>query len=169
MRHHQSGADGVPPEDLAAYVDGELDFQARRRVESWLAEHPDAAAELESHRQVAGWWCETQPAEPGPAEWERVLAGISSGVQDKHARRASRRRSFFAIAGPLAGIAAAVTLVVLVPRQGATKKLPDPVDTIVFASQGDVTVEHIDPDVDGFKPQFQEGSLPILVPLNQRR
>src|SRR5205823_2431220 len=57
MRHHNDVGGEVPsPGQLAAYVDGELDAAACRRVEAWLAAHPEAAAEIEAQRRLADLW-----------------------------------------------------------------------------------------------------------------
>ncbi len=65
------------PELLAAYLDGELDLDARRQIEDWLAVHPEAAAEVEGQRQLLRLWQEAAPAEPSEARWAGVFAGIA--------------------------------------------------------------------------------------------
>jgi anti-sigma factor RsiW len=65
------------PEQLAAYLDGELEGRdelapLRARIEQWLTE--DAAAQEEACRQrrLREMWRETSPAEPSSAAWKRV-------------------------------------------------------------------------------------------------
>jgi anti-sigma factor RsiW len=41
----------IRPEELSAYLDGELDLAARERVEAHLAAHPEAAARLAEYRR----------------------------------------------------------------------------------------------------------------------
>jgi hypothetical protein len=76
---------------LAAYADGELDgddfLALRRRVEGWLARHPEAAAELESLRRLRHLWRLAAPADPGEVAW----AAVSSGIQDRLARAGAGR------------------------------------------------------------------------------
>src|SRR5437762_522309 len=45
----------------------------RRRISAWLAEHPDAAAELEAQRRLTHLWQATTPSEPSEATWDGVL------------------------------------------------------------------------------------------------
>ena len=47
-------ADAPSPEQLAAYLDGELDPVTRARVAGWLSRNGGATAELEALRQEAG-------------------------------------------------------------------------------------------------------------------
>lgn len=76
------GWDGPPtPEQLTAYADGELDGHdalapLRRKIESWLALHPEARVELEAQRHLRWIWDETAPPEPGEAAWRRLLARL---------------------------------------------------------------------------------------------
>jgi hypothetical protein len=69
-------ADAPSPEQLAAYVDGELDPASRARVAAWLCAHPSAAAELQSLRQLERAWRETTPAAPAAAQWDALLGRI---------------------------------------------------------------------------------------------
>jgi len=41
--------DAISERDLHAYVDGQLNERSRRRVEAWLAQHPDAAEEVRDY------------------------------------------------------------------------------------------------------------------------
>ena len=57
---------------LNAYFDGELtgrpDLDAlHRRVDAWLARHPEARAALAEFRRIDRAWRETTPADPGAA------------------------------------------------------------------------------------------------------
>ena len=52
MRNDRTNPD-PSPEQLAAFLDGELDAADRSRVEAWLAGHPAAAAEIDGQRRVA--------------------------------------------------------------------------------------------------------------------
>jgi hypothetical protein len=69
---------GPTPERLAAYADGELGATDAEATEAWLREHPDAAAEVQSLRQLAGLWQDHTAPEPMPAAWDQALHGIES-------------------------------------------------------------------------------------------
>src|SRR4051794_27452677 len=74
------------PELLAAYADGELDAAGRARVEAWLAEHPQARAELETQRRLSGrnrklWHASAGPA-PSEASWSRLFHRVHGAVHD---------------------------------------------------------------------------------------
>jgi hypothetical protein len=71
---------GPDPQLLAAYADGELDgpdCQAlKEQVESWLAELPEASAELKSLRRLERAWRVTTPADPGEDAWNVLRARL---------------------------------------------------------------------------------------------
>jgi anti-sigma factor RsiW len=68
------------PEQLAAYADGELDSAERARVETWLADHPEAAAEGETLTRLVGLWRDNPPPEPSFAAWAEVRARVDAGL-----------------------------------------------------------------------------------------
>jgi anti-sigma factor RsiW len=102
------------PEELAAFADGELEPAARERVESWLAEHPQQAAEVEADRHLMRFWHDNPPPEPSADAWDGALAHISSAVPaPAPVRRPWRPRtgswgrvvgSFLAAAAVLSGV-----------------------------------------------------------------
>jgi anti-sigma factor RsiW len=112
------------PELLAAYADGELEGPAFRQlkaqVESWLAAHPQAAADLAADRHLEDL-LRRCPA-PGPSEdlWDAVQGRVRSDLERLAAAGRQgfslRRRLTAAMAG-LTSAAAAVWLALsLVPR-----------------------------------------------------
>lgn len=113
------------PEQLAAYVDGELGCQERAQVEAWLAEHPEAVAEVESLRRLTAAWQASMPSEPSEAQWAHVLAGIEAAVARGSVVRPSSRRWLVAGAGALAAAAAAVILAVALTRPPQPAPSPD--------------------------------------------
>jgi anti-sigma factor RsiW len=68
------------PGELAAYLDGELSTDAWLRVEGWLTEHPDVAAYLDGHREVAMWFESARPPEPSFEEWDAALQRIENAL-----------------------------------------------------------------------------------------
>ncbi len=66
------------PERLAAYADGELSPTEAQATEAWLRDHPDAAAEVQSLRQLAGLWQEHTAPEPAPDAWDRTLRAVEN-------------------------------------------------------------------------------------------
>lgn len=72
------------PELLAAYVDGELDAPGRALVERWLAEHPEAHAELDHQRQLARankqLWQQCQPSLPSETSWSLLLSNVQHSL-----------------------------------------------------------------------------------------
>jgi hypothetical protein len=84
------------PELLAAYGDGELDgngpcFAMRKRLEAWLADHPDAAASIEGQRRLAEWFRATSPPEPTGTAWAAVSARVQRLARPRSASTRARR------------------------------------------------------------------------------
>jgi len=103
----------LPPELLAAYVDGELDPAECRRVETWLAEHPDARADVEEQRRLLRLVEDTAPPAPGEERWAAALAHVERELGAAPRRRLTwTRRAALAVAS----LAAAAALLWLVFR-----------------------------------------------------
>ncbi len=85
------------PEQLTAFLDGELDVAGRARVEAWLADRPAAAAEIDGQRRVARLWGETprpsQAPTPGRPSW---LASKPDCPRRRGGRTAARGSSGWA-------------------------------------------------------------------------
>src|SRR5262249_58779212 len=77
------------PELLAAYADGELDAAGRARVEAWLAEHPEARAELENQRKLSRsnskLWHASGPQSPGERSWSRLFRRVHMALKSRPA------------------------------------------------------------------------------------
>jgi hypothetical protein len=70
------------PEQLAAFADGEMSPADAEATEAWLREHPAAAADVQSLRDLAGLWQEHTAPEPAPAAWDQTLHGIEARVRE---------------------------------------------------------------------------------------
>ena len=77
MSQSRPAGNGAPKlEDLVAYVDGQLEPARRKGVDAWLRDHPQAAAEIDGQRRLAGLWQATTPAEPDEASWASIVARV---------------------------------------------------------------------------------------------
>jgi len=112
--HDGEDRDDLPPEWLAAYADGELTPAECRRVECWLAEHPEARADVEAQRRLARLFEETGVAVPGEEQWSDALAAVQRNLAAPRFRPADWRRRIALGAAALA--AAAALLLALVPN-----------------------------------------------------
>jgi hypothetical protein len=115
--------DGFPRELLAAYVDGELDAAGRAAVERWLADHPEASAEVEAQRELSPanvpLWERAEPPEPSLLAWANVRRGIEEELTTPGSipmRPGRWRVAAWTVGGLLtAGVAAAVAWVAFTP------------------------------------------------------
>lgn len=78
---------GASEDDLHAYVDGQLPPQRRAEIELWLAENPQAAAEIAGWQRQAGLIRAIFAAEtPRPGDVQR-LAALAAGAGHVHSPR----------------------------------------------------------------------------------
>ena len=153
----------MPIELLAAYVDGELDEPARRRVECWLAEHPEWFVELVDQESLSPandvFWQVAAPPMPTDETWDRVAAAIERAVPTPvfpHRPAEGKRRFWYlAPALALAGMAATVLIAIsTVQRQRSTEHpnlpfvasaaIPDDEDVVFrIAGADDVELIHL--------------------------
>ena len=176
MRNDPTNTD-PSPEQLAAFLDGELDPAARPQVEAWLSANPDAAAEIDGQRRLARLWADNRPPEPAPAAWDATLGRIEARLPRPTAHRPRR------LLWPLwlgAGAAAVVAAVLLTrpfwPGQPPKAPKVDPIAVvapdgppaeppILLAGQDDVSVMSMEPSAqdDGMVPLIGEGDVPMIV------
>lgn len=163
---------GPSPEQFAAFLDGELEAGARVRVETWLANHPADAEEIEGQRRVIRLWQANVPAEPSPDAWTAAFDRIEAQLRPVSRRPRAIRRTLWASAG----LAAAVLIAVLLTRQFqpsavTTRPIASGVSTetdqepILLASQDDVSVVNVESywQDDGRVPSIGEGDVSMIV------
>src|SRR5947209_6898523 len=96
------------PEDLAAYLDGELEPGRHREVEAWLALHPETASDLRAQRRLTELWRATTPHQPSDAQWAKVSARLETSALAGRWPRPAWRRPAFPFALAVIGTAAAL-------------------------------------------------------------
>jgi anti-sigma factor RsiW len=185
MRQSEPDVPGAPkPEDLAAYVDGQLEPARRQEVESWLEDHPEAAEEIEGQRQLAALWQATTPVEPENPSWPSMLARIDAAFGRFRLLRGRNRRL---IQIGAAGLAAGLLLLLWIPRgEPLAVVSPDEVEIVslraadrvtlvvgippvteplVLASTDDIEFEGVAPAPDGMFPSMDDQfGTPMIVP-----
>ena len=164
--------DHFPPELLAAYADGELDADARAAVERWLADHPEARAELDAQREFSPangpLWESAEPPEPPPAAWAVVRGGIGDRLAG--AGRPRGRAVGWVAGGLAAAVAASAAWLALAPvtppetgdvtRAAVVPAPPPPPEdplagfaVLPMAGDDDVTLDRV--------PDTRAGWLPV--------
>jgi anti-sigma factor RsiW len=150
-----------------AYADGELEPAEREHVEAWLADHAEAAAEVETLQRLGRLWLAAAAPEPAPEAWAGTLARIEASLPNPvpGRRRAASRPLVWA-----SGVAAAAVLLAVLLAQSLGPGLPRPdgaganeEETFPVASAEDVTIIGMDAhDVGALvvgQPPVQEGPL----------
>jgi anti-sigma factor RsiW len=133
--------DDLPPEFLAAYADGELGPRDRRRVEQWLAEHPEARELLDDQESLGPrnveFWNAVRPPEPSRGQWETVVHAVRGRGP------ASRPRRWLPWVGSLAlaATATAATAFFALPSANGPVPLADPEHSIVAPVPADADDE----------------------------
>lgn len=109
--------DDLPPEWLAAYVDGELTPRERARVENWLADNPEAREIVESQESFtpanAEYWRSVQPPAPSASQWNNSLRKIGEANPPRPHRPWTK---WISAVGFLATAASIATAVVVLDR-----------------------------------------------------
>jgi anti-sigma factor RsiW len=128
--------DDLPMEILAAYVDGELNSATRARVESWLAEHPEAHSELFEQREMSlanqELWDAAGPPMPSAARWDRTYSEIERRLVNPVMPVRARRRTVtylapvFALTGIVAVLLVVVSMIAYTPGPHLVKSFTGP-------------------------------------------
>jgi anti-sigma factor RsiW len=133
---------GPRPDQLAAFVDGELSPEDRAEVESWLAEHPEAAAEVDDLRALTRLWQSAAPPEPAETTWARVLESIEAALSAAAVRPAPWRRLKWGLAGLSA--AAATLILAMVLHHSEPVPPPAEMELLPLVTADDVEIISID-------------------------
>ena len=123
------------PEELAAFLDGELDPALRVQVEEWLGDHPETAAELEELRRLGRMVQATAADAPEEAAWSAVLDRIEAAAQTQPVP--AWRRVV------LAGTAAAALFLAFLnyrPADQPSAAPGEPAEPLVLASHDDIEI-----------------------------
>ncbi|HLJ93275.1 MAG TPA: hypothetical protein VKU02_08805 [Gemmataceae bacterium] len=160
MRQSRPADMGTPrPEELAAYLDGELSPARQESIATWLRHHPEAAAEIEGQRRLAGVWPTTTPAEPADANWASMLVRIESAVDRfRSARGRNRRRIQLGITG----LAAGLLLVLLTPKEPGPAEAPSAGEPLAVVSPDDVEIVSLHA---ADRATLVVGAAPVMGPL----
>ncbi|MCE9565247.1 MAG: hypothetical protein K8U57_24710 [Planctomycetes bacterium] len=138
MMPEDTTPDDISPEWLAAYADGELDPEAHAAVERWLADNPDASADLNAQREFgptnAGLWERAEVPEPPSAAWTTVRHRIELGLKPPTPRHADRWKIAAWALGGIASVAAAASVAWIafgpVAPQRPTDAIRKPVEVV---------------------------------------
>jgi anti-sigma-K factor RskA len=154
------------PEDLTAYVDGELDLIARLHVERWLACDPEATREVDAQRYLCELWRATAPSDPSPADWAEAARRSASRRFSARPRRlvswlAPPRLNLHRAA--TAALAATVLLaIILGPLPSRPKPMPPVDEDFPVLNPNDVEIISVsDADSGG----LIVGELPLHEPI----
>jgi hypothetical protein len=163
--------DAPSPQQLSAYLDGELDAVVQLRVANWLAEHPAAAAELEALRAVKQVGQATPPPEPSDAAWATLLERIDQRTRLQRPAQVPgakpAERAVVLRIGVMAAAVAAVVMALLLSRPavespGRLPSVPTVVKRLPVASDDDVEIISIDA---GDMHFLAVGLLPLRGPF----
>jgi hypothetical protein len=164
MLPRKSNAVGSPnPVDLAAYADGELKGIARERVQSWLIEHPEAAADVDAIRSLDRLCQGATPSEPSETSWTTVLQRIEKQVeQGRRQCAAAGRPRLLRILVPLTA-AAAVLLAVFVHQRASRETISgESLEPLPVATADDIEIISMD---DGDRSALVIGKPPLFEPM----
>jgi anti-sigma factor RsiW len=148
------------PDELTAYVDGELDPAARARVAERLEHDAAARAEVAGQERLARLWAAIPPAEPTEAAWAATLAGIEAklaAAKDKPPPRGPLGPWLIRLGLTAASLAACWLLVAFWPAGR-----PEPVEPFPVVSAQDIEIQSMD---DADAGALVVGSPPVPGPL----
>jgi hypothetical protein len=153
-------------EELAAYVDEELDLNACLRIERWLACNPDAAREVEAQHSFCELWRATQP--PDPREFDWALAARRCADARRRGRPFWRwltlPRLNLQAAATTACAATLLLAIILGPLPPQPKPAPPtvPIEVFPVLAPDDVEIISVDPADIG---RLVVGEAPLREPI----
>jgi anti-sigma factor RsiW len=171
MKRQPADNDWSPrPEELAAYADGEVDPTGpgvflRQRIEAWLGDHAEAAAEVEAQRRLVRLWKSTAAQGPGEAVWDDLAQRIRQATPESAARLPHALGRRLALVLTVVAAAAAAVMVAInlggpgpqperIPAVGAA----DAVEPLPVATDDEIEVVRVNGDAtDG----LVVGELPV--------
>jgi hypothetical protein len=149
-----------------------LDPFARMQIDGWLADHPEAACEVEAQQRLIQLWQETRPADPAESTWGLAAARSAKRLVPAarvQPRAASSRSSWLLAIRPvtlrtvaLGALAATLFLAVsLSPLPPQPDKRPVAEDYPVLSPE-DVEINSLDPADSG---ALVVGEAPLQEPF----
>lgn len=168
MQRRANDADAPSPEQLAAYLDGELDPVTRARVAAWLSRN-GSSAEFAELRRLNQLWQDAPCPEPSEAEWDVVLEQIVSTARRRSAALPPLHSDPVVASAParrprsagvfwhlrMAGTAAAILFLTLMlyrptPLRETTQPVPQTAQLLRVAGDDDVDILSMDAGDIGF-------------------
>jgi len=123
--------DHIAEAEIHAYLDGELELSRRLAVETYLAEHPDAAARFMGDMQIrSSLRMMANELTPPPEAMKQAAARLSARLGERWGRGVS---AMFGGRGLRALAAAALLALVLIPGRNVLASPPDFVGDAVDA------------------------------------
>jgi hypothetical protein len=137
------------PEQLAAYADGELEQAGPGacqpdRIEKWLAEHPEQAAEVEAQRRLAGLWRNTAAADPGEDAWAALWSRVQAAPPEAGEQPARPGRRFAWSLAVVVAAAAVLLAFILLPGEEDGPAPGPEAEPFPVASAADVDIIRMD-------------------------
>jgi len=155
--------DGIHEHDLNAFIDGELDAEARRRVQVHLGRHPEMAARVMADMAIAQSLAAASPPAPSTsAETRRLALRLQGALAASPARRAAAVAAVLALTFAL-GWALGGSRLLPAPALQAT---PSFVDEALMSHRTALLRARMDsqPEVTAYDPAEIRSATRIVLP-----
>lgn len=120
------------------YVDGELTRADRERLEEWLAEHPESAAEVRKWRRLRQLLQRAEPEAPTEAVWSTLFDAIEVGLKQPAERVPAWRRTGLLLAAATAAAVVFAFLGLMRPASPVGDAVTDEPFPVVSAADVDI-------------------------------